>query len=69
MAENAAGRAVIVISHRLANVRDADRIVVLADGRIAEQGDHDTLLAAGGRYATLFALQADGYLPPVSAPG
>ena len=58
-----AGRTVIVISHRLANVRTADRIVVLAGGRVAEEGDHDTLLAAGGHYATMFALQAGGYVP------
>jgi len=45
----------------LGAVRDADRIVVLADGTVVEDGDHDALLSAGGRYARLFALQAQGY--------
>jgi ATP-binding cassette subfamily B protein len=58
-----ADRTVVVISHRLANVRAADRIVVLADGRVAEEGDHDALMAAHGRYAALFTLQAQGYVP------
>jgi ATP-binding cassette subfamily B protein len=57
-----AGRTVVVISHRLADVRTADRIIVLAGGRVAEQGDHDSLVAAGRRYANLFALQAEGYV-------
>ena len=51
----------ILISHRLGAVRDADRIVVLADGAIAEQGTHAELLAADGEYARLFLLQAGGY--------
>ena len=51
----------VLISHRLNAVRDADRIVVLADGAIRETGNHDTLLAAGGEYARLFTLQASGY--------
>ncbi len=52
-----AGRTSIVISHRVAAVRDADRILVLAGGRVAEQGTHDALLAAGGVYATLYREQ------------
>nr|WP_246607613.1 ABC transporter ATP-binding protein [Actinoplanes toevensis] len=51
----------VLITHRLANVIDADRIYVLHDGRLDEQGTHNELMAAGGRYATLFALQASGY--------
>jgi ATP-binding cassette subfamily B protein len=51
----------VLISHRLSAVRDADHIVVLDDGRVVERGTHDELIAAGGRYARLFALQARGY--------
>jgi ATP-binding cassette subfamily B protein len=51
----------VLISHRLGTVRDADRIAVLAHGRIVEQGSHDSLLEADGEYARLFRLQADGY--------
>ncbi len=55
------GRTSILISHRFPTVRMADRIVVLEEGRIVEQGTHADLVAAGGRYAHLFALQAQGY--------
>ncbi|MER7416066.1 ABC transporter ATP-binding protein [Micromonospora peucetia] len=51
----------ILITHRLANVRHADRIFVLHDGALVEAGSHDELVAANGRYAELFALQAAGY--------
>lgn len=51
----------LFISHRFSTVRMADRIVVLADGRIAEDGDHRQLMALGGRYAGLFELQAASY--------
>jgi ATP-binding cassette, subfamily B, bacterial len=58
----------VLISHRLSAVRDADHIVVLDDGRVVERGTHDELMAAGGRYARLFALQARGYAAePVAA--
>jgi ATP-binding cassette subfamily B protein len=55
------GRTTLLISHRLSAVRSADRIVVLAGGRVAEQGDHASLVAAGGEYARLFERQAAGY--------
>ncbi len=55
------GRMAIIISHRFSTVRIADRIIVLADGTVVEEGSHDELLAKGGLYAELFALQAEGY--------
>jgi ATP-binding cassette subfamily B protein len=58
----AAGRTTILISHRFPTVRMADRILVLEAGRVVEDGSHEQLLAAGARYARLFALQASGYL-------
>ena len=59
--ENLKGRIGIVISHRFSTVRIADRIAVIADGRVTELGTHHELLAAGRRYAQLFELQAAGY--------
>jgi len=55
------GLTTIVISHRFSTVRRADRIVVLQDGRITEDGSHAALVAAGGQYAQLFQLQAMRY--------
>jgi ATP-binding cassette subfamily B protein len=57
----AEGRMTILISHRFSTVRMADEIVVLDGGRIAERGDHASLMAQGGVYARLFELQARGY--------
>jgi ATP-binding cassette subfamily B protein len=55
------GRTAVLISHRFSSVRMADRILVLADGTVEAQGTHEELLAARGRYAELFELQARGY--------
>ena len=54
-------RITILISHRFSTVRMADQIVVLDRGRIIERGSHAELMAQGGHYAQLFALQARGY--------
>jgi ATP-binding cassette subfamily B protein len=51
----------ILISHRFSTVRAADQIIVIHDGEIVERGDHDSLLASNGQYASLFKLQAKGY--------
>jgi ATP-binding cassette subfamily B protein len=54
------GRSVITIAHRLSTIVDSDRILVLQDGEVVEQGTHESLLAAGGRYAALWARQSAG---------
>jgi len=69
LAATRAGRASVLISHRLNAVRDADRIVVLAGGVVDEQGDHDTLMARQGLYARMFSLQAEGYSAVPAARG
>lgn len=56
-----AGRTSLIISHRLGTVRNADKIVVLSDGGIAELGTHDDLMELDGNYAKLFEAQAEGY--------
>ncbi len=55
------GLASLLVTHRLGVAREADLIVVLADGQIVERGNHDELVRLGGAYAELFALQAAGY--------
>jgi len=55
------GKTAVLISHRFSSVRMADRIVVLAEGKVEDIGTHDELLARGGRYKELFELQAAGY--------
>jgi len=59
--ELVAGRMAILISHRFSTVRMADRIIVLQNGAVAEQGSHEELLAMGGLYEELFRMQAAGY--------
>ena len=56
-----AGRMAVIISHRFSTVRMADRIIVLQNGMVVEDGSHQELVARGGLYAELFALQAEGY--------
>ena len=51
------GRTTIVVAHRLSTIKNADEIAVIADGRILEQGNHETLMAQGGMYAELYSLQ------------
>jgi ATP-binding cassette subfamily B protein len=60
-AELTQGKMALLISHRFSTVKMADRILVLENGRIAEQGPHDQLLLRGGRYAEMFELQAASY--------
>ncbi|MFQ5556943.1 MAG: ATP-binding cassette domain-containing protein, partial [Acidimicrobiales bacterium] len=61
------GRTVVAVTHRLTSIRDYDRIFVVVDGRLAEQGTHDELLLAGGVYRRLWAEQT-GAAPPAEAP-
>ncbi|MFF4198258.1 ABC transporter ATP-binding protein [Nonomuraea sp. NPDC001831] len=66
--EHRAGRTSLLISHRLSALREANRIVVLSEGQVAEQGEHEALIAAGGLYARLFTIQASGYYPDLPGP-
>ncbi|MCI0686839.1 MAG: ABC transporter ATP-binding protein/permease [Sporichthyaceae bacterium] len=61
-------QAIVLITHRLANIRHADLIYVLHEGRVVEQGTHGELMSAGGTYAELFELQASGYLAGTGQP-
>ena len=56
-----AGCTSVYISHRLASTRFCDRIILLSDGGIAEEGTHDSLMAQGGKYAELFSVQSRYY--------
>jgi ATP-binding cassette subfamily B multidrug efflux pump len=57
-----AGKTVIAIAHRLSTIAEMDRIVVLDQGRIVEEGPHDALLARGGLYADFWTRQSGGFL-------
>jgi ATP-binding cassette subfamily B protein/ATP-binding cassette subfamily C protein len=59
--QHAQGRALLIITHRLASVRHADRIYVLHGGQVTEEGTHAALMAGQGRYAELYTLQASQY--------
>jgi ATP-binding cassette subfamily B protein len=59
--ELTAGKMALFISHRFSTVRSADRILVLENGKIAEEGTHDQLASMGGRYAEMFEMQASSY--------
>jgi ABC-type multidrug transport system fused ATPase/permease subunit len=59
----------ILISHRFSTVRHADRICVLEQGRVVELGTHDELMALGGRYRTMFDLQAQRFVVPEDEEG
>jgi ATP-binding cassette subfamily B protein len=61
MESAAKGKTVFYISHRLSTTRDADRIILLENGRIAEEGTHESLLAMNGRYAEMWRVQAGRY--------
>ena len=65
LAQAMAGRTTIVIAHRLSTIQAMDRILVMDEGRILEQGSHRELLAVGGTYAALWAHQSGGFLAGV----
>jgi len=53
---------VIAIAHRLSTIRHLDRIIVLENGKVDEDGSHDSLRESGGRYADLWSHQVDGFI-------
>jgi len=59
------GRTVLLVSHRFSTVRSADRILVMHEGRVVEEGTHAELMALGGGYAELYTLQASAFVDPV----
>ena len=64
----ARGRTTVLIAHRLQTARTADRIIVLANGLVVEDGTHDELLAAGGRYAEMWKASDLGPVRPENGP-
>ena len=67
MLRNAENQAVILISHRLSTTKDADRIILLENGSVAESGTHSELLAKGGTYAKMWNVQAEKYCTSIYA--
>ena len=61
-------RTTILVTHRLANIRSADRILVLEKGKLIEQGTHEELIGAGGVYHELYEIQARAYRAGADAP-
>ena len=59
MSKVSQGRTTLIIAHRLSTVRNADRVIVLTDEGIEEQGTHESLLRAGGTYARLYGIQVE----------
>ena len=60
--KNGLDKTMIFISHRLSSVKDADKVLLLADGKVAEEGTHDELMALNGLYADMYEKQAVNYL-------
>jgi ATP-binding cassette, subfamily B, bacterial len=66
--EITAGHTTVIIAHRLPTIRHADRIYVMEDGAVVEQGKHDELLEANGIYASMWRVQIGDTRPPQEAP-